>query len=72
MESKGKGWVIAVIIFVILLIIGSCSGDGGSSSNYPYGYEQCPRCDGAGMVNDGFADFNTCRLCGGSGMIDSD
>lgn len=68
-SSAGIGCLGWVIVLVLLYLLGSCFNDGGSSSGY--GSEKCFRCKGAGMVNEGFLDFQTCSTCGGSGILDS-
>lgn len=66
-----KGWIIAIVVFLIIGLIGACNGGDSSSDDYPYGYEKCFRCNGSGLVNQGFIDFETCPVCRGSGMLDS-
>ena len=71
--SKNNGCSLWIIVFVFLFLLGSCSKgcNNGSNNKYGYGYEECFRCHGAGMVNEGFLDFKTCPTCRGSGMLDS-
>lgn len=67
-EQVMKKVVLIVIAFLLLI---SCFSECSSSRDYPYGYEECFRCQGSGLVNEGFIDFNTCPTCRGSGMLDS-
>ena len=67
-----KALIIGIVIILMIILVASCSkscGNGGR--DYPYGYEECFRCKGSGLVNQGFIDLKTCPTCKGSGMLDS-
>lgn len=61
---------VALLAIACLMLVGCFSGCS-SEDDYPYGYEKCFRCQGSGLVNEGFIDFKTCPTCKGSGMLDS-
>ena len=59
----GKSITIPAIAAVLILLCVACDSNTTKSS----GKNKCPHCDGAGMVNTGFIDFETCPWCHGSG-----
>lgn len=61
--------ILLILLVCLLLVV--CIAGCDSSNSYPAGYEACFRCNGAGLINDGFIDFKTCPTCRGSGMLDS-
>lgn len=46
MENKGKGWLIAVIVIALLLLVGSCDGGTNKSGTLHQGI--CSHCNGSG------------------------
>ena len=58
--------ILLVVALCVAIFVGCTSGN-----KYPYGYEECFRCQGSGLINEGFIDFKTCPTCKGSGMLDS-
>ncbi len=61
--------VIVIIVGVTIGTVGDCGAACTDSSEYPGGYMECYKCDGAGLVNEGFFDLETCPVCRGSGMV---
>lgn len=68
-----KKILILIIAFVFMIgAITSCTNSCESSGKgHSYGTEECFRCHGSGLINDGFINFKTCPVCHGSGIVDS-
>ena len=62
---------MGILLFCAFVAGGITNGASDSGNDYPYGMEECFRCGGSGLVNEGFLDFETCPVCGGGGMLDS-
>ena len=69
MENKKNGWVIAIVVIAMLVLIGSCSG-GGSSND-----RTCAWCNGTGYNGNGAQTVEEyvfrktpCKHCGGDGI----
>ena len=65
MEGKGKWWVIAIAVVLVMGMIGSCDGGGSTSKGGTGGSSGGYRCNNCG--GDGWDSANGCSCvwCGG-------